>query len=394
MKTFMMLCLLLVSSVSGCADTDEEPSTPDSDTTLDEQDNNKQGNGGQNDGQDDQGNNDEEEQIEQEEQQEQQEIIDEPESVAENLEIPWTIEKEGETFFLTERTGSITRIENGEAVKQEVELEQELSLVPEAGLLGFVLDPEFQENDTAYAYYTYEGSNGPTNRIVTLQLNEDVWQEESVLLDEIPSGRVHHGGRLKIGPDDRLYATTGDASVPELAQDLDLLAGKILRMERDGSIPGDNPFSDSYVYSYGHRNPQGLTWSSDGTLYASEHGSDANDEINRIEAGENYGWPIIEGNEEEEGMITPIFTSGEDETWAPSGMAYYEGKLYVAGLRGSAVYAFDLETEEQREVISGYGRIRDVEIEDELLYFISNNTDGRGDPEENDDQLYRRSVPE
>ncbi|WP_368645110.1 sorbosone dehydrogenase family protein [Alkalibacterium putridalgicola] len=380
MKRLVMLCLLLVIPVSGCADTDEEPSTSDPDTTSDEQEN-----GGQNDGQDNLGNNDEAEQ---------EEIVEEPEIVAENLEIPWTIEKEEETFFLTERTGTITRIENGEAVRQEVELEQELSLVPEAGLLGFVLDPEFQDNNTAYAYYTYEDSSGPLNRVVTLELNEDVWTEESVLLDEIPSGRVHHGGRLKIGPDGMLYSTTGDASVPELAQDLDSLAGKILRMEPDGSIPGDNPFRDSYVYSYGHRNPQGLTWSSDGTLYASEHGNDANDEINRIEAGGNYGWPIIEGNEEEEGMMTPIFTSGEDETWAPSGMDYYEGKLYVAGLRGSAVYAFDLETEEQREVISGYGRIRDVEIEDELLYFISNNTDGRGDPEENDDQLYRRSVPE
>ncbi|GEK88274.1 Glucose/arabinose dehydrogenase, beta-propeller fold [Alkalibacterium putridalgicola] len=382
MKKFMIVCLLSVALVSGCSDTEERPSTPDPDMSSDEQEN-----GGQNDEQDDQENIDEAEQ-------EEQEIIDEPESVAENLEIPWTIEKEGETFFLTERTGSITRVEDGEAERQKVELERELSLVPEARLLGFVLDPEFLENDTAYAYYTYEGSNGPMNRIVTLQLGDGVWQEENVLLDEIPSGRVHHGGRMKIGPDDKLYATTGDASVPELAQDLDSLAGKILRMERDGSVPADNPYSDSYVYSYGHRNPQGLTWSSDGTLYASEHGNDANDEINRIEAGENYGWPIIEGNEEEEGMITPIFTSGEDETWAPSGMAYYEGKLYVAGLRGSAVYVFDIEAEEQREVISGFGRIRDVVIEDELLYFISNNTDGRGDPEENDDQLYRRSVPE
>jgi len=392
MKKFMIVCLLSVALVSGCSDTEERPSTPDPDMSSDEQEN-----GGQNDeqgDQDDQGNNDEEEQEEQGEQEEQEEIIDEPESVAENLEIPWTIEKEGETFFLTERTGSITRVEDGEAERQKVELERELSLVPEAGLLDFVLDPEFLENDTAYAYYTYEGSNGPMNRIVTLQLGDGVWQEENVLLDEIPSGRVHHGGRMKIGPDEKLYATTGDASVPELAQDLDSLAGKILRMERDGSVPADNPYLDSYVYSYGHRNPQGLTWSSDGTLYASEHGNDANDEINRIEAGGNYGWPIIEGNEEEEGMQTPIFTSGDDKTWAPSGMDYSDGKLYVAGLRGSAVYVFDIEAEEQREVISGYGRIRDVEIEDELLYFISNNTDGRGDPEENDDQLYRRSVPE
>ncbi|SFC24541.1 Glucose/arabinose dehydrogenase, beta-propeller fold [Alkalibacterium subtropicum] len=392
----ILLCLLSGIMVSGCADTDETTESNGQEITSSEQ-GNDDGQQEREEGQEQQRNEEEEhqeEQAEQEEQEEQEEIIEEPEVVAENLEIPWTIEKEEETFFLTERTGTIIRIENGEATRQEVELEQDLSLVPEAGLLGFVLDPDFSENNLAYAYYTYEDSNGPLNRVITLELNEEVWTEKSVLLDEIPSGRVHHGGRLKIGPDGLLYATTGDASVPELAQDLDSLAGKILRMNLDGSIPEDNPYQDSYVYSYGHRNPQGLTWASDGTMYASEHGSDANDEINQIEAGENYGWPIIEGNEEEEGMRTPLFTSGDEETWAPSGMDYYDGKLYVAGLRGSAVYAFDLETEEQREVISGFGRIRDVEIADELLFFISNNTDGRGDPEGNDDQLYRLSIPD
>ena len=160
-------------------------------------------------------------------------------------------------------------------------------------------------------------------------------------------------------------------------------------MNLDGSIPSDNPFPDSYVYSYGHRNPQGITWSSDGTLYASEHGNDANDEVNMIEAGQNYGWPIIEGDEEQDGMVSPLFTSGDKATWAPSGMDYYSGKYYVATLRGSAVLEFDLEAGEYREVVTGLGRIRDVLIEDNYLYFISNNSDGRGNPEENDDQLYR-----
>ncbi|OJF91541.1 sorbosone dehydrogenase family protein [Alkalibacterium sp. 20] len=380
MKKFSMLCLFLVILVSGCADTDEAPVTTDPDITSTEQ---------ENDGQEEP---EGPEEREEQEEQEQEEIIDEPEIVAENLEIPWSIEKEGDTFFLTERPGYITRIENGETVRQDVELEMDVSSVPEAGLLGFVLDPEFSQNNLAYAYYTYEDSNGPLNRIITLTLNEDVWQEDSVLLDEIPSGRVHHGGRLKIGPDDMLYATTGDAAVPDLAQDPDSLNGKILRMNRDGSIPDDNPFADSYVYSYGHRNPQGLTWSSDGKMYSSEHGSTANDEVNLIEAGQNYGWPIIEGEEEQEGMISPLFTSGDSETWAPSGMAYYDGRIYVAGLRGGAVFEFDLETGEQGEEVTGFGRIRDVLIEDDMLYFISNNTDGRGDPEENDDKLYRFSI--
>ncbi len=148
-------------------------------------------------------------------------------------------------------------------------------------------------------------------------MEENVWREESLLLDNIPSGTYHHGGRLKIGSDGKLYVTTGDASAPDIAQDLDSLGGKILRMNLDGSIPNDNPYPNSYVYSYGHRNPQGITWSSDGTLYSSEHGSRANDEVNLIEAGQNYGWPIIEGYEEQEGMVSPLFTSGDTNTWAP-----------------------------------------------------------------------------
>jgi glucose/arabinose dehydrogenase len=134
-----------------------------------------------------------------------------------------------------------------------------------------------------------------------------------------------------------------------LALDPDSLGGKIIRMNLDGSIPNDNPLPNSYIYSYGHRNPQGITWSSsNGTIYAGELGNDANDEINRIEAGQNYGWPIIEGHEEQEGMVSLQFTSGDDKTWAPSGMDYYNEKLHVAALRGSAVLEFDLETGEYR----------------------------------------------
>ncbi|WP_066152621.1 PQQ-dependent sugar dehydrogenase [Halalkalibacter krulwichiae] len=314
------------------------------------------------------------------------------EVIAENLTVPWSLEKLDQTFYLTERPGSIIKWENGEVERQRVELEQDISTAPEAGLLGFVLAPDFDESNLAYATYTYVDDSGQFNRIVTLRLEDNVWREERLLLDHIPSGTFHHGGRLKIGPDGMLYATTGDASEPNIAQELESLGGKILRMNLDGSIPSDNPFPDSYVYSYGHRNPQGITWSSDGTLYSSEHGNRANDEINLIEAGQNYGWPMIEGVEEQEGMVAPLFTSGEADTWAPSGMAYSNGKLYVAALRGTAVLEFDLETGEQREVITGLGRIRDVFIEDDFLYFVSNNTDGRGTPQENDDKLYRISL--
>lgn len=316
------------------------------------------------------------------------------EVVAESLEAPWSIEKIGSIFYLTERPGNIVKIENGEIERQSVELEKELATASEAGLLGFVLAPDFQESNLAYAYYTYQDNTGQFNRIVTLRLEDNIWKEESLLVDKIPSGSYHHGGRLKIGPDGKLYATAGDASEREIAQNLNSLGGKILRMNLDGSIPSNNPFPNSYVFSYGHRNPQGITWTSDGTLYASEHGDNANDEINLIEAGENYGWPIIEGHGEEEGMLSPLFTSGGEATWAPSGMGSYDGNLYVAALRGTAILGFDPETGEQWEVITKLGRIRDVFIEDEYLYFISNNSDGRGNPEENDDKLYRISLSE
>ncbi|WP_237417355.1 PQQ-dependent sugar dehydrogenase [Halobacillus litoralis] len=314
------------------------------------------------------------------------------EVIADNLEVPWSIEKVEDTFYFTERSGNIVKIEDGEVERQSVELEEEVSTASEAGLLGFVLASDFSESNLAYAYYTYEDGGEQFNRIVTLRLENLVWREEDLLLDQIPSGTYHHGGRLKIGPDEKLYATAGDASDPEIAQDLDSLGGKILRMNVDGSIPDDNPFAGSYVYSLGHRNPQGMTWLSDGTMYASEHGDNANDEINLIEAGQNYGWPIIEGSEEQNGMVSPLFTSGDNSTWAPSGMDNFEGKLFIAALRGSAVLEFDLETGEYREVITGVGRVRDIQIKDNNLYLISNNTDGRGDPQENDDKLYRITL--
>ncbi|EIJ80231.1 glucose dehydrogenase-B [Bacillus methanolicus PB1] len=318
--------------------------------------------------------------------------VAQPEKIADLLDIPWSINKTGNIFYISERTGSIVKIENGRKERQNVLLKKRLAGAEEAGLLGFVLAPDFSETNKAFAYYTYEDPTGQFNRIVELVLQDGKWNEQRVLLDKIPSGQFHHGGRLAIGPGGKLYATTGDgAANPETAQDPKSLGGKILRLNLDGSVPDDNPISGSYTYSYGHRNPQGLAWSPDGTLYESEHGPSGHDEINLIKAGGNYGWPVIMGEEKQEGMIPPLFQSGED-TWAPSGMVYYNGKLYVVTLRGNAVREFDLEKGTTREVVNGLGRIRDVFIEGNDLYFISNNTDGRGTPDENDDKLYKISL--
>ncbi|MDT2829059.1 sorbosone dehydrogenase family protein [Enterococcus viikkiensis] len=314
------------------------------------------------------------------------------ETVAENLAVPWSIQRDDDVFYLSERGGTVAKITDGDVERQSMSLEKDLSSVSEAGLLGFVLMPDFSDSQTAIAYYTYEDNNDILNRIVELNLINDDWQEKRVLLDEIPSGTHHHGGRLAIGPDDMLYATTGDASEPEIAQDRNSLGGKILRMNLDGTIPKDNPIEDSYVYSYGHRNAQGLAWNEAGKMYSSEHGASRNDEINVIEAGKNYGWPTIEGNEMQTGMEAPLVTSGSNTTWAPSGMDYRDETLYVAALRGNAVLEFDLESNTMSELLTEYGRIRDIYIEDEMMYFVTNNRDGRGSPQQNDDKLYRLQL--
>ncbi|MBU8914915.1 sorbosone dehydrogenase family protein [Bacillus sp. FJAT-29953] len=315
-------------------------------------------------------------------------LLPDIEVVAENLSVPWSIDKVNGTFYISERTGSIAKIENGKMERQRVVLRKPLAEAAEAGLLGFVLDPQFAENHQAFAYYTYsEEGQGQFNRVVVLTWNGAEWDEGRILLDRIPSAAYHHGGRMKIGPDGKLYVTTGDATVPESAQNRGSINGKILRMNLDGTIPANDPFPNSYVYSYGHRNPQGLVWIGE-TLYASEHGQSAHDEINRIKPGANYGWPVIQGTERKAGMVTPLFQSG-NETWAPSGMAAYNGKLYVAALRGNAVREFDLAAGRTTAVITGLGRIRDVFVDGEYLYFVSNNTDGRGTPDEKDDKLYR-----
>ena len=313
------------------------------------------------------------------------------ETVAQGLDIPWSIARSDDVFYLSERPGKIIKIDGNKKTEQQVDLDKEVSTAAEAGLLGFVLAPDFKDSQEAYAYYTYE-DNGQFNRIVKLKLENDTWKEDEVLIDKIPSGQYHHGGRLKIGPDDKLYATTGDASDEQNAQDKDTLGGKILRINLDGSKPKDNPISNSYVYSYGHRNPQGIVWTPDGQMYASEHGNQANDEINEIKEGQNYGWPVIEGNEENDNMETPIFTSGSDDTWAPSGIAFKDGIIYSAALRGEGIMKFDVEKDEMKKVATKYGRIRDVYIVNDDLYFVSNNTDGRGNPSQNDDKMYKVSL--
>ncbi len=301
--------------------------------------------------------------------------------VATNLQIPWSINQDGNEFYISERIGTIAFIKSdGEVEHQKVEFSTPLATVSEAGLLGFVLKPTFKETKTAFAYYNYDSENGPFNRIVTLKLEGNVWNEIAIHLDGIATGNVHHGGRLEIGPDHLLYATIGDATNPLLAQDPTSMNGKIIRLNMNNQWE---------IVSLGHRNPQGLAWSEDGVLFASEHGHSSKDELNKIKQGNNYGWPFIEGSDMQEGYEAPFLQSGEQVTWAPSGMTFHKGKIFIAALRGEGILVIHPESGELEDTITGFGRIRDVFSNGEELYFVTNNRDGRGTPNANDDKLYQ-----
>ncbi|MFD1359922.1 PQQ-dependent sugar dehydrogenase [Fictibacillus halophilus] len=317
------------------------------------------------------------------------------EVITTDLEIPWNITKQDNTFYLSQRPGNIIKVDgdSGSKTVQSLEVSKKILHSGEGGLLGFILAPDFNTSQEAIAYHTYREDGAVFNRIITLKLTGNTWTEKVIILEGIPGGRIHNGGRIQIGPDGKLYATAGDAGNPENAQNVNILAGKILRMNIDGTMPQDNPFENSYVYSYGHRNPQGLAWDQNGNLYSSEHGQSAHDEINLVEPGKNYGWPIIEGDEQESGMVSPIFHSG-DVTWAPSGIAITDNKIYVSNLRGERILVFDLAEKTVDTFFQSAGRMRDVLIEDNALYTITNNRDGRGTPREGDDKLLKLPLVE
>lgn len=278
-----------------------------------------------------------------------------------------------------------------------------IAAVGEAGLLGLALDPDFQSNSYLYVYYTYRNAAGALkNRVERLTIRDNKALDSKVLIDGIPANSIHDGGRLKFGPDGKLYITTGDSGTAQLSQDLQSLAGKILRLNSDGSIPSDNPFPGSPVYSYGHRNPQGLAWQPQtGILFSAEHGSSAHDEVNVIRAGGNFGWPLVRGRESAPGLISPLLESGED-TWAPSGMTFYQGtvfpqwqgNLFFTALRGEHLQRIVLSEQEvvlQERLFQGeLGRLRDVIVgPDGFLYLSTSNRDGRGNIRSGDDHIYR-----
>ncbi|GLX68804.1 PQQ-dependent sugar dehydrogenase [Paenibacillus glycanilyticus] len=311
--------------------------------------------------------------------------------VAEKLRAPWVIAFDGDVIYVSERDGNVVRIAGGKSTRMPAEFKKNVHAQGEGGFLGFVLAPDFAESKEAFAYHTYEENGEIWNRVIVLKLKGNAWVESKALLEGIPGSFNHDGGRMAIGPDGLLYVTTGDAGQEELAQDKTSLAGKILRMKLDGSIPASNPFPDSYVYSYGHRNPQGLAWSSSGMLFVAEHGPSGDpgghDEINSIVPGGNYGWPVVIGGQHHDGLIDPVYHTGED-TIAPSGIAMdAENHLLIATLRGEKLLRYNTLTKKRSVVLQKEGRLRDVRVHDGSVYVITNNTDGRGTPSDKDDRL-------
>ncbi len=257
----------------------------------------------------------------------------------------------------------------------------------EAGLLGVAVSPDFERDHLLYFYV----STANDNRIVTAPLEHGKLGSTRVILDGIPNGFIHDGGRLAFGPDGYLYASTGETGNPELAQDTSTLAGKILRMTPDGEPAPGNPFPDSQIWSYGHRNVQGLAFDDEDRLWASEFGQNTYDELNLIEPGRNYGWPMVEGRGDRSGLVDPQVVWDTDEA-SPSGLAYLDGHLWLASLRGERLWRVDVHGDHASHpvdyFVGKYGRMRTVVVTpDGRLWVTTSNRDGRGDPRSGDDRI-------
>lgn len=319
-------------------------------------------------------------------------IVSGVEIIAENLEVPWAIDisEDGRIFF-TERAGRIRIIEN-ERLLEPIHINAEQQM--EAGLMGLALHPDFASNHRLYVYHTYSNGTAVFNKVVMFTEQDNKLVDSKTIIEGIPAADRNDGGRIKFGPDGKLYVATGDARQPELAQNINSLAGKILRLNDDGTIPDDNPFSGSPVYSFGHRNVQGLAWHPDtGELYASEHGEVGNDEINLIKPSKNYGWPVEDCDATRFERPVRCFSPAI----APGGIAIpqsdalgYRGDILMASLKGTHLRQIDLQTGESNNVLTGFGRIRDViESPEGSLYVLTSNRDGRAIAGTGDDKILR-----
>lgn len=316
-----------------------------------------------------------------------------PEVLATGLTSPWSVArlKFGSAFISERDTARIIEF-TADGTQRIVGTVPGVDHGGEGGLLGLAV-VEGSDSVVLFAYFT----SATDNRIVRMQLRSEargytLGPAEPILTGLAKAGN-HNGGRIAVGPDGKLYATVGDAGKPDRAQDMTSLNGKILRMNLDGSVPSDNPFPDSLIYSLGHRNPQGLTWDADGQLWASEFGQNTWDELNLILAGKNYGWPTVEGKAGRAGFVDPAMQWSPAEA-SPSGLAFVGNTFFMATLRGKRLWTIDTSLKSHAEPQASawfegeYGRLRDaVQGPDGTLWLLTNNTDGRGSPGEGDDKL-------
>jgi glucose/arabinose dehydrogenase len=328
------------------------------------------------------------------------------------LDTPWDLAwgPDG-MLWVSERGGRISRVDPRSGARTTV---GQLAVAEsgESGLLGIALHPDFATEPYLYAMHSFE-AGGIRNRLVRARYENGALGPPRVLLDSIPGASVHDGSRLVVGPDRFLYVSTGDAAQPALAQDRGALAGKILRLTLDGAPASGNPFGTA-VYTYGHRNPQGLVFAPGGALYSTEHGPGDNDEVNRIEPGRNYGWPTVHGFCDDDisgGEVSFCQANGVAEplaawtpTIAPCGADFYAaslipgwaGSLLFTTLKDATLYRLALApdgrtvTATERLYARRFGRLRDVLVGPRgEVYVATSNRDGRGSPGPDDDRIIR-----
>lgn len=330
---------------------------------------------------------------------------------AENLTVPWSIAwTDKDRMLVNERTGKIIIIQNGKLQDAPLLEVKEVSVGSEEGLMGLAIDPNYAENKYIYISYAYGKGDNLSIKVVRYKDNGNSVSDELILIDKLPGAKNHAGCRLRFGPDGKLYITTGDATDREIAQDLKNMGGKILRLNSDGSIPSDNPWPNSPLWSYGHRNPQGIDfYPGTSILWETEHGPSGfdgpggGDEVNVIVKGSNYGWPVVSHDGHKDGMVDPVLVYTPAEAPA-SGMFYKSGVIsqfknnfFFGCLRGRGIIRVIVDEKDPTKVISqskmtdvDYGRIREIaEGPDGAIYFSTSNKDGRGNPGQTDDRIMR-----
>jgi len=309
--------------------------------------------------------------------------------LASGLEIPWGIAflPDGDALVTERNSARILRVPAGGGTPTEVQQLSEVDGDGEGGLLGIAVPPTYARDQLVYVYY----STADDNRIARMRLG----QPPRPIVTGIPRSGIHNGGRLAFGPDGYLYAGTGDASARGNSQDRNSLGGKILRMTPDGQPAPGNPFG-TLVWSYGHRNVQGLVFDRAGRLWASEFGQNRFDEINLIQPGKDYGWPVVEGASDDPRFAAPLVTWPTSDA-SPSGVTIAGSTLYVAALRGERLWEVPLDGDRtgtpHAELQGRYGRLRAVQLApDGSLWILTSNRDGRGDPAGEDDRILRLTV--